>query len=172
MWTWKRTSNFNRVELNEVTCMKIYLTGNIPQSRPHRFLRIILYTDHVSPYPWLSWQAYIWLHDRPFQGRAVIVNQVVLSIIYTRNHFPRREYSTRQPSEILTMAPAVVKFTPPVLDTRPISGEDLAAWNFSPEQLIGKCFISTEMVRRNVLSHSCTNMTWIPMVDEIIKQRG
>ena len=46
------------------------------------------------------------------------------------------------------MAPAVVKFTPPVLDTRPISGKDLAVWNFSPEQLIGKCFISTEMVRR------------------------
>ena len=34
------------------------------------------------------------------------------------------------------MAPAVVKFTPPVLDTRPISGEDLAAWNLSPEQLM------------------------------------
>ena len=46
------------------------------------------------------------------------------------------------------MAPAVVKFTPPVLDTRPISGKDLAVWNFSPEQLSGKYFISTEMVRR------------------------
>ena len=46
------------------------------------------------------------------------------------------------------MAPAVVKFTPLVLDTRPISGEDLVAWNFSPERLIGKCLISTEMAHR------------------------
>ena len=67
--------------------------------------------------------------------------------LYSQLHLPR-EYSTRQPSEIPTTAPSVVKFTPPVLDTRPISGEDLVAWNFSPEQLIGKCFISTEMVRR------------------------
>ena len=27
MWTWKRTSNLNRVELNEITCMKNYDLG-------------------------------------------------------------------------------------------------------------------------------------------------
>jgi len=41
-----------------------------------------------------------------------------------------------------------VKFTPEVKDTRPISPEDIERWRSRPDELVGNCFISTEMVRR------------------------
>ena len=46
------------------------------------------------------------------------------------------------------MTRAIVKFTPPNLTTRRISDQDIAGWTSSPDQLVGQCFISTEMVRR------------------------
>ena len=46
------------------------------------------------------------------------------------------------------MAPAIVKFTPAVPTTRPISNQDLETWTSWPKKRVGKCFISTEMVRR------------------------
>jgi hypothetical protein len=46
------------------------------------------------------------------------------------------------------MAPAIVKFTPAVPTTHRISDQDIVNWTSSPNQLVGKCFISTEMVRR------------------------
>ena len=66
---WKRTSNFTRVELNETTCMKNTLTGNIP--RPHHFLReilrLILYTDHVMIHEILSHR------DRPSSDARTVL---------------------------------------------------------------------------------------------------
>ena len=46
------------------------------------------------------------------------------------------------------MTAAIVKFTPPNLTTCRISDQDIANWTSSPDQLVGKCFVSTEMVRR------------------------
>jgi hypothetical protein len=46
------------------------------------------------------------------------------------------------------MAPAIVKFAPPAPTTRRITDQDFANWTSWPDQLVGKCFISTEMVRR------------------------
>ena len=44
---------------------------------------------------------------------------------------------------------AIVKFTPPNLSTtRRISDQDIAGWFSSPDRLVEKCFISTEMVCR------------------------
>ena len=62
--------------------------------------------------------------------------------------FSRKEYQTGQPSEILTMTPAIVKFIPAIPTTCPILKEDLTRWESSPHQLVGKCFISKETVRR------------------------
>ena len=46
------------------------------------------------------------------------------------------------------MAPAIVKFIPPNPTTIPILSQDLSNWSNLPEQLVGKCFITTEKVRR------------------------
>ena len=64
------------------------LTGNIPQSRPPRFFRLILCTDYCPRNPSPSWQARALLFRpayRPCQGWAVIVSQAVSPIIYARN---------------------------------------------------------------------------------------
>ena len=46
------------------------------------------------------------------------------------------------------MAKAIVKFTPPNPTTRPILDRDLAYWTSTPEQLVGKCFISKGLISR------------------------
>jgi len=68
--------------------------------------------------------------------------------VFARGGQLLKQHITGQVSEIPTMARAIVKFTPPIPTTRRIKPQDLAIWGNSPEQLVGKCFISTEMVRR------------------------
>ena len=60
----------------------------------------------------------------------------------------RREYLTGKPSEIPTIAPAIVKFTPDVKESRAVLLEDVKNWRSQPNELVGNCFISTDMVRR------------------------
>ena len=46
------------------------------------------------------------------------------------------------------MAPRVAKFTSSDPTTRSITDQDIANWKSSPDQLLGKCFISADGVRR------------------------
>ena len=61
-------------------------------------------------------------------------------------NLPRREYYTGQPFKAPTIAPAIVKLTLEARDSRPTSPEDIEKWRTQPEELVGNCFISTEMV--------------------------
>ncbi|KIM37764.1 hypothetical protein M413DRAFT_448278 [Hebeloma cylindrosporum] len=46
------------------------------------------------------------------------------------------------------MAPSIVKFIPVDPTTRPISQEDIENWRIQPKELVGKYFLSTELLRR------------------------
>ena len=122
------------------------------QSRPPRFLRLILYTGYCPRNPPAFSQARVLLFRpayRPCQGWTVIVSQVAFPIIYARNQTSlRKEFLSGRPSEIPTTAPAIVKFTSSHTTTRSITDQDIAHWTSHPDQLAGLCFISTDVVRR------------------------
>lgn len=60
----------------------------------------------------------------------------------------RTEHCTGEPYETPNIAPSVVKFVPQVIESRPISGLEIEKWRLHPGQLVGKCFVSKDMVRR------------------------
>jgi hypothetical protein len=68
--------------------------------------------------------------------------------LYSYSELPRREYNTGKPSKIPTIAPAIVKFTPEVKESRPISVDEIENWLSHPDELVGNCFISKDMVQR------------------------
>jgi len=59
-----------------------------------------------------------------------------------------KEHFSDRPSEIPTTAPAIVKFTPSDPTSRPITHQEIAHWTSRPDQLVGKCFISNDVIRR------------------------
>jgi len=70
------------------------------------------------------------------------------SDLFVLIHLPRREYYTSQPFKTPTIAPTIVKLTLGARDSRPISPEDIEKWRTRPEELVGNCFISTDLIRR------------------------
>ncbi|KAF8953990.1 hypothetical protein BDZ97DRAFT_1929112 [Flammula alnicola] len=59
-----------------------------------------------------------------------------------------QNHNTTQHSPPPTITPAVVRLTPDSRVTRPVEEKDLASWRSDPGHLVGKGFISAEMVHR------------------------
>ena len=70
------------------------------------------------------------------------------------------------------MAPAIVKFAPPAPTTHPITDQDFANWTSWLDQLVGKCFISTEMVRRLFLIDDFSVKKRNPQYDVLYEDLG
>jgi hypothetical protein len=49
---------------------------------------------------------------------------------------------------IPTFAPAICQLKPRNAATFPVSPEDVARWRLIPEELVGKCFVTTEEIMR------------------------
>jgi hypothetical protein len=67
--------------------------------------------------------------------------------LYSYPELPRREHRTGIPLEIRKIAPAVIKFTPEVIKSRSISMDEIGIWRSHPHELMGKCFITADMVQ-------------------------
>jgi hypothetical protein len=73
--------------------------------------------------------------------------------LYLENNFTHASPSgnnihSGRSSEIPTFAPPIVKLTPQNPIIRPVLPQDIELWTSQPNELVGKGFISTEMLRR------------------------
>ena len=82
-----------------------------------------------------------------FLARA---NQLMLvffeKFIYILSIHFHRQSKENQP--IPTKAPAICKFCPDDAPTSSVTAADIAYWRSKPEELVGKCFITTEEIMR------------------------
>ena len=76
-------------------------------------------------------------------------NQLMLVFLFMKNyiliHFHRQSKET-QP--IPTKAPAICKFCPDDAPISSVTDADVAYWRSKPEELVGKCFTTTEEIMR------------------------
>jgi hypothetical protein len=68
--------------------------------------------------------------------------------LYTHIHFHRSPPNTDQPQAIPTFARAVCKLRPDNAAISSVTPNDIAYWRLNPEELVGKCFVTTEEIMR------------------------
>lgn len=73
-----------------------------------------------------------------------------MKILFTQIHFFHIDRSSKPNQSIPTFAPAAsaCKLGPDNAVTRSITLKDLARWQSKPEELVGKCFVTTEEIMR------------------------